>query len=48
MKDMNRRSALALGLAATAATPLLMLASPAFAKKEYAQMMARRFNRVLE
>ena len=35
MKDMNRRSALALGLAATAATPLLMVASPALAKKEY-------------
>jgi quercetin dioxygenase-like cupin family protein len=35
MKDMNRRSALALGLAATAATPLLMMASPALAKKEY-------------
>jgi quercetin dioxygenase-like cupin family protein len=35
MKDMNRRSALALGLAATAATPLLIVASPASAKKEY-------------
>ncbi|ATU92253.1 hypothetical protein [Phyllobacterium zundukense] len=36
MKDMNRRSALALGLAATAAAPLLTFASPALAKtKEY-------------
>ena len=36
MRDMNRRSALALGLAATAATPLLTFASPALAKtKEY-------------
>lgn len=36
MKDMNRRSALALGLAATAATPLLISAGPAVAKtKEY-------------
>jgi len=33
MKDMNRRSALALGLAATAATPLLVLASRAMAKE---------------
>lgn len=32
MKDMNRRSALALGLAATAATPLLISAGPAVAK----------------
>jgi quercetin dioxygenase-like cupin family protein len=36
MIDMNRRSALALGLAATAATPLLTFVSPALAKtKEY-------------
>jgi hypothetical protein len=36
MKDMNRRSALALGLAATAATPLLISAGPAVAKtKKY-------------
>lgn len=32
MEDMSRRSALALGLAATAATPLLGLAAPARAK----------------
>ena len=31
MKDINRRSTLALGLAATAATPLLFLAKPALA-----------------
>ena len=31
MKDMNRRSALALGLAASAATPLLISAGPAVA-----------------
>ncbi|CAN7211174.1 hypothetical protein LJR231_000626 [Phyllobacterium sp. LjRoot231] len=38
MKDMNRRSALALGLAATAATPLLISASPAVAKtKKYSK-----------
>ena len=33
MKDLNRRSALALGLAAVTATPLLILASPAVAKQ---------------
>lgn len=33
MKDMNRRSTLALGLAAAAATPLLTLARPAMAHK---------------
>jgi hypothetical protein len=32
MEDMSRRSALALGLAATAATPLVGLAAPARAK----------------
>jgi hypothetical protein len=32
MKDLNRRSALALGLAAATATPLLTLASPAVAQ----------------
>ena len=32
MEDINRRSALALGLAATAVTPLLGLATPARAK----------------
>ena len=35
MKDMNRRSALAFGLAAATATPLLTLASPAVAAKVY-------------
>ena len=33
MTDINRRSALALGLAATAATPLLISADPAVAKE---------------